>query len=132
MFSTECQAEKRNFDIDIPLTYDFKPRILNERYLWNALKQAEEKNKILQEEKNSMIMGHEKDTRVSDNVTNIQPDTITYSKTLTDIQEDQPNKEATEKPMIQQTLLQSYAYTRKRSRSLDKSTSERDLVNEGH
>jgi len=69
MFSAECQAEKRNFNIDIPLTYDFKPRTLNERYLWNALKQAEKKNKILQEEKNSMIMGHEKDTRVSDNVT---------------------------------------------------------------
>jgi len=53
-------------------------------------------------------MGHEKDTRVSDKVTNTQPYTITYSKTLTDIQEDQPNKGATKKSMIQQTLLQSY------------------------
>jgi len=32
--------------------------------------------------------------------------------------------------MIQQTLLQSYAYIRKRSRSLGESTSERDLVND--
>jgi len=39
MFSAECQAEKRNFDIDIPLIYEFKPRTLNERFLCNALKQ---------------------------------------------------------------------------------------------
>jgi len=51
MFSAECQVEKRSFDIDIPLTYDFKPRTLNKRFLWNALKQAEKKNKILQKEK---------------------------------------------------------------------------------
>jgi len=35
-----------------------------------------------------------------------------------DIQEDQPNKDATKKPMIQQTLFQSYTYARKKSRSL--------------
>jgi len=36
MFSAECQAEKRNFDIDISLTYEFKARkieLLNERFL---------------------------------------------------------------------------------------------------
>jgi len=77
-----------------------------------------------------MIEGYEKDTRISDKVTNTQPDTITYSKTLTDIQEDQSNKGATKKSMIQQTLLQSYAYIKKRSRSLGESTSERDLVND--
>jgi len=32
--------------------------------------------------------------------------------------------------MIQQTLFQSYAYTKKRSHSLGESTSERDLVND--
>jgi len=79
MFSAQCHDEKRNFDIDIPyeLTYEFKPRTLNERLLWNALKQEEKKNKILQEEKNSIIMEHGKDTRVSDKVANTQPHTIT-------------------------------------------------------
>jgi len=33
MFSAECQAEKRNLDIDIPLIYEFKSRTLNERFL---------------------------------------------------------------------------------------------------
>jgi len=37
-FLAKCQAEKRNVDIDISLTYEFKPRILNEKFLWNALK----------------------------------------------------------------------------------------------
>jgi len=68
---------------------------LNERFLWNALKQTEKK--ILQEEKNSMIMGREKNTRISDKVTNTQLDIITYSKTQTDIQEDQPNGRAIKK-----------------------------------
>jgi len=70
-----------------------------------------------------------RDTRVSDKVTNTQPDTITYSKT-TDIQEDQSNKGTTKKPMIQQTLFQSSAYTRKRLRSLGESVSKQDLVND--
>jgi len=35
--------------------------------------------------KNSIIMGREKDTKVSDKVTNTQPDTITHSKIQTDI-----------------------------------------------
>jgi len=52
------------------------------------LRQTEKQNKILQEEKNSMIMGREKDTRVSDKITNTQSDTINYSKTQTDMQED--------------------------------------------
>jgi len=38
------------------------------------------KNKILQEEKNSMIMGREKDTMMSDSAINIQLDTITIVK----------------------------------------------------
>jgi len=46
MFSAECQAEKRNLDTGISLIYEFKPR-MNKRFLWNALKQAEKKNKIL-------------------------------------------------------------------------------------
>jgi len=44
-----------------------------------------------------MIVGCEKNKRLSDKVTNTQPDTITYSKTQTDIQEDQPNKRAIKK-----------------------------------
>jgi len=44
-----------------------------------------------------MIIGCEKNKRLSDKVTNTQPDTITYSKTQTDIQEDQPNKRAIKK-----------------------------------
>jgi len=44
-----------------------------------------EKQNSSKEGNNFMIMGHEKDTRVSDKVTNTQPYTITYSKTLTDI-----------------------------------------------
>jgi len=51
--------------------------MLNERFLWNALKQAEKKNKILQEEKNSM-MEREKNARVSDKLTNTEPDTCYY------------------------------------------------------
>jgi len=39
-----------------------------------------------------MIMEREKDTMISDNIINAQPHNITYSKTQTDIQEDQPNK----------------------------------------
>jgi len=49
-----------------------------------------------------MIIGREKDTRVSDKVINTQPDTIIYSKT--DVQ-DQPNNKAIKKPMMQQTLF---------------------------
>jgi len=31
MFSVECQAEKRNFDIDISLMYEFKSRTQADR-----------------------------------------------------------------------------------------------------
>jgi len=78
MFSAECQTEKRNLDISIVLIYEFKPRTLNKRFLWNVLKQTENKNKILQKKRNSMIMECEKDTMVSDNVTNTQSDIITH------------------------------------------------------
>jgi len=74
-----------------------------------------------------MIMEYETDTMVFDYITNTQSDTISHSKTQIDIQEDQPNKGAPKKSMIQQTLLlllQSYAYTIKRSLSLDESTTE--------
>jgi len=92
MFLVECQAEKRNIDIDIPLTFEFKPRTLNERFLWNALKQVKKKNKILLEKKNSMTMGREKDIKESDKVTNTQLLSIEKYKLQTDILEDQPNK----------------------------------------
>jgi len=45
----------------------------------------------------------QKDT-MSDYVTNTQSDTIILSKTQINIQEDQPNKRAPKKPMIQRTL----------------------------
>jgi len=44
-------------------------------------------------------------------------------------QENQLNKRVSKNPMIQQILLQSYAYIRKRSLSLGESTTERNLVN---
>jgi len=70
IFSAECEVEKQNFDIDILLIYEFKRRTLNERFLWNTLKQVEKKNKILQEKSYFMIMGREKDIMVSDNIIN--------------------------------------------------------------
>jgi len=60
MFLAECQAEKRSFVIGIPLIYEFESKTLNEKLLWNAWKQPENKNKILQEERNSIIMGYER------------------------------------------------------------------------
>jgi len=73
-------------------------------------------------------MGREKDTRISEKASNTQPDTITYSKTNRHIR--RSNKGAFKKPMIQQTLFQSYVYIKKRWRSLSESTSERDFVND--
>jgi len=64
---------------------------------------------------------------ISDYITNIQSDATIHNKT--DIQENQPNKGASKKPMIQQALLLKYIYTKKRSLSLSESTIERDLVN---
>jgi len=78
---------------------------------------AEKKNKILQEEGNFMIIGRKKDIMVSDYITNAQTNTITHSKTQINKQEDQPSKGVLKKSMIQQTLFQSYAYIKKRSRS---------------
>jgi len=127
MLTAECQAEGRNLDTDITLIHEFKPKMPNERFLWNALKQAERRNKILQEERNSK---NDHGTRKGHNdacVTNTQTDTITYSKTQTDKQENQSNKKIPKKSMIQQTPLQSNAYIRKRLRSLGESTSDRDL-----
>jgi len=42
----------------------------------------------------------------------MKPNIITHNKTQTDIQEDQ-SRELLKKAMIQQTLLQNYAYIRK-------------------
>jgi len=50
------------------------------------------RTKILQKEKNSVIMGRGKDTMVSDYVINIQTNTNFHSKTQNDKQEDQSNK----------------------------------------
>jgi len=60
------------------------------------------KNKILQKEKNSTLIGREKDTRISDKVTNSQSDTIRSLLfiTQTDIQVDQPNKKAIKKSIL--------------------------------
>jgi hypothetical protein len=55
MFSAECQAEKRGLATDILLIYEFEPKMMNERFLWNAWKQAENKNKTLLENRNSTI-----------------------------------------------------------------------------
>jgi len=114
MFSAEYQAEKRNFDIDIPLTHEFKIRTLNaERFVWKCTETDRKEKRNSVRRKNSMIVGYKKDIRVSDNVTNTQSDTIIYSKTQRDIQENQPNKGVTKKSMIQQILFQIYTYSRK-------------------
>jgi hypothetical protein len=55
MFSAECQAEKRDLATDISFLYEFEPKTMNERFLWNAWKQAENKNKTLLKNKNSTI-----------------------------------------------------------------------------
>jgi len=47
MFLAEYQAKKRNFVTGIPLIYEFESKTMNEEFLWNALKQAKNKNKIL-------------------------------------------------------------------------------------
>jgi hypothetical protein len=44
MFSAECQSEKRNFATDISI-YEFEPKTLNEKFLWDVWKQVEIKNK---------------------------------------------------------------------------------------
>jgi len=62
-----CQAEGRNLDTDITIIHKFKAGTPNERFLWNALKQAERRNKILQ--RNFIIMECEKDIIVLDYVT---------------------------------------------------------------
>jgi len=97
MLPAECQAEGRNLDTDITLIHEFKPGMPNERFLWNALKQAERRNKILQEERNSK---DDHGTRKGHNdacVTNTQTDTITYSKIQTNKQKNQSNKEILKK-----------------------------------
>jgi len=47
MFSAKYQAKKRNPVTGIPLIYEFEPKTMNEKFLWNALKQTKNKNKIL-------------------------------------------------------------------------------------
>jgi len=44
-------------------------------------------------------------------------------------QENQLNKRVSKNPMIQQILLQNYVYIKKRSLSLEESTTERNFVN---
>jgi len=68
MFSMECQVEKRDLATSILLLYEFEPKTLNERFLWNAWKQTENRNKILQEGRN--FMKYEMSTLMSDCVTN--------------------------------------------------------------
>jgi hypothetical protein len=89
-------------------------------------KQAENKNKTLLENRNSTIMRCQTAITGPECVTNIQWDTIIHNKTQTEIhrQEEQLNKRTLKKSMIQQILFQSYAYIRKRSHSLDESTTE--------
>jgi hypothetical protein len=54
MFSAECQAEKRDLATGMPLSYEFEDKMLNERFPWNAWKQTENRNKTLQEDRNSV------------------------------------------------------------------------------
>jgi len=63
--NTYCGVSSRNFDTDITLIHAFKLGMPNEKFLWNALKRAERSNKVLQEERNSVIKGRGKDTMVS-------------------------------------------------------------------
>jgi hypothetical protein len=60
----------RSLATGISLLYKFELKTLNERFLWNAWKQVENRNKTLQEDRNSMIMGHETGILVSDCITN--------------------------------------------------------------
>jgi len=68
MFLMECQVEKRGLATSISLLYEFEPKTLNERFLWNVWKQIENRNKILQEDRN--FMKYEMSTVISDCVTN--------------------------------------------------------------
>ncbi|KAH0945846.1 hypothetical protein HN011_000668 [Eciton burchellii] len=99
-FSAKCQTEKRSLP-GISLLYEFELKTLNERFLWNVWKQAENGNKTgLQENRTSMIMGRETGTLESECVTNTQSDTIIHNKTQTDIyeQEEQFNNGVPKKP----------------------------------
>jgi len=99
-FKCLLRNAKRNFDTEFIIIYEFKPGTPNERFLWNALKQAERKNKILQEKRNSVIMGRGKDTIVSDYAINTQTDISLHNKTQNKRQEDQIDKEVHKKSMI--------------------------------
>jgi hypothetical protein len=72
---------------------------MNERFPWNAWKQAENKNKTLQKNMNSTITGCETSILEPECVTNTQSNTIIHNKTQTDIyrQEEQLNKGAPKK-----------------------------------
>jgi hypothetical protein len=69
--------------------------------------QTENKNKTLLENRNSTITACEMGTLWPECVTNTQSDTIIHNKTQTDIhgQEEQLNKRAPKKPIIQQILF---------------------------
>jgi len=62
------ESDWQNLATGIPLIYEFESKTLNEKSLWNTLKQTGNKNKILQKRRNFMIMRCEKDTIVSDYV----------------------------------------------------------------
>jgi hypothetical protein len=72
-------------------------------------------------------------TLIADYIINTQSDIIILSKIQTDIhgQEEQLNKGVYTKVMVQQTLLQSYTYIRKRSLSLGELITERGLAMQG-
>jgi hypothetical protein len=54
--------------------------MMNKRFIW---KQAENKNEILLENRNSMISGHKTGTLRPECITNTQSDTIIHNKTQT-------------------------------------------------
>jgi len=61
MFSAECKVEKRNFYIDIPLTYEFKLRTLNERFLLTEIDKKGKQNTARRRKKvheHGMRKGH--------------------------------------------------------------------------
>jgi len=82
-------SRRAKSDTDITLIHEFKPGTPNERFIRmipvdipvECLRQAERRNKILQEERKSIIIGCEKNKIVPDYATNVQTDTSIHSKT---------------------------------------------------
>jgi hypothetical protein len=86
MFSAECQAEMQDLVTDISLLYEYESKSMNERFLWNAWKQAENKNKTLLKNMNPTITGCETGILEPECITNTQSETIIHNKIHTDIQ----------------------------------------------